>query len=70
MGHIWSQYQYIFKKFIYKKNIYIYMIFNKPINESCMYIIVFGKSSNLVTNGSFIMIAPLDGQNNGWKSNW
>ncbi len=46
------------------------MIFNKPINESCMYIIVFGKSSNLVTNGSFIMIAPLDGQNNGWKSNW
>jgi hypothetical protein len=66
MGHIWPQYQYIVKKVIYKKNyIYIILIFNKPINESCMYKIVFGKSFDLVTNGSFIMIAPLDGQNSG-----
>jgi hypothetical protein len=35
-----------------------------------MYIIIFGKSFDLVTNGSFIMIAPLDGQNSGWESNW
>ncbi len=51
-------------------HIYIILIFNKPINESHMYTIVFGKNFDLVTNGSFIMITPLNGQKSGWESNW
>jgi hypothetical protein len=53
MGHIWSQYQYKIQIYfdIYTWN--LILVFNKPIHEGHMYIVVLGKDFDLGGNDSF-----------------